>query len=134
MIYVVGAALARGLGGIGADTIYFVHRMLALEQVGALSPKRNAMHADRFQHHHKGMYQFMYQVHVLISQSIRRSQDSKSSGPKLIPFLIRQENSKYLWKTGSLKFDLLCFGWFNLYWDLFFEEIMNLATKLLHLA
>jgi hypothetical protein len=31
MIYIAGAALARGLGGIGADTIYFVHRMLALE-------------------------------------------------------------------------------------------------------
>jgi hypothetical protein len=73
MIYVVGAALARGLGGIGADTIYFVHRTLALERVGALSPKRNAVHAERFQHRHRGMYQFIYQVHVPISQSIQCS-------------------------------------------------------------
>ena len=60
--------------------------------------------------------------------------DSKSGGPKLIPFLIRQENTKYLWKAGSLKFDLLWFRWFNLYQDPFFEEIMNLATELLYLA
>ena len=59
--------------------------------------------------------------------------DSKSGGPKLIPFLIRQENTKYLWKAG-VKFDLLCFGQFNLYQDPFFEGIVNLATELLYLA
>ena len=52
----------------------------------------------------------------------------------MIPFLIRQENLKYSRKAGGLKFDLLHFGWFNLYQDPFFEEIMNLATELLHLA
>ena len=33
--------------------------------------------------------------------------DSKSGGPKLVPFLIRQENAKYSWETGGRKFDLL---------------------------
>ena len=52
----------------------------------------------------------------------------------MIPFLIRQENTKYSRKAGDVKFDLSCFGWFNLYQDLFFEEIMNLVTELLYLA
>ena len=60
--------------------------------------------------------------------------DSKSGGPKLIPFLIRQENTKYSQKAGGLKFDLLRFRRFNLYQDPFFEEIMNLAIELLYLA
>jgi hypothetical protein len=29
-----------------------------------------------------------------------------------------------------MKFDPLSFGWFNLYLDPFFEEIMNLNTKM----
>ena len=33
-----------------------------------------------------------------------------------------------------MKFDLSCFGWFNLYQDLCFEGIMNLATELLYLT
>src|ERR1700736_5174368 len=33
-----------------------------------------------------------------------------------------------------MKFDLLHFGWFNLYQDLFFEGIVNLASELLYLA
>jgi hypothetical protein len=37
-------------------------------------------------------------------------------------------------KASSLKFDLLHFGWFDLYWDPFFEEIMNLAIELLYFA
>ena len=61
-------------------------------------------------------------------------EDSKSGGPKLVPFLIRQENTKYSWKAGVLKFDPLHFGRFNLYQDPFFEEIMNLATELLYFA
>ena len=52
----------------------------------------------------------------------------------MIPFLIRQENTKYLRKAGSVKFDLLCFGQFNLYQDPFFEGIMKLSTELLYLA
>ena len=60
--------------------------------------------------------------------------DSKFGGPKLVPFLIRQENTKYSRKAGGLKFDPLHFGWFDLYQDPFFEEIMNLATELLYLA
>jgi len=60
--------------------------------------------------------------------------DSKFGGPKLVPFLIRQENTKYSRKAGGLKFDPLRFGRFNLYQDPFFEEIMNLATELLYLA
>ena len=52
----------------------------------------------------------------------------------MIPFLIRQENTKYSRKAGDVKFDLLRFGWFNLYQDPFFEEIVNLATELLYLA
>ena len=60
--------------------------------------------------------------------------DSKSGGPKLIPFLIRQENTKYSRKAGDMKFDLLRFGWFNLYQDPFFERIVNLAMELLYLA
>ena len=84
-------------------------------------------------------------------------EDSKSSGPKLVPFLIpgsvtslvklnnhfrtikqhgnigtrasgiRQENMKYSWKASR-------FGRFNLYQDPFFEEIMNLAMELLYFA
>ena len=52
----------------------------------------------------------------------------------MIPFLIRQENTKYSRKTNNVKFDLLRFRCFNLYQDLFFEGIMNLATELLYLA
>ena len=48
-------------------------------------------------------------------------------------FLIRQENIKYLQKASGVKFDLLQLKWFNLYQDLFFEGIMNLATDLLYL-
>jgi len=33
-----------------------------------------------------------------------------------------------------MKFDLFCFGWFNLYQDPFFEEIVNLATEFLYFA
>ena len=60
--------------------------------------------------------------------------DSKSGGPKLIPFLIRQEKTKYSWKACDVKLDLLRFGWFNLYQDPFFEGIVNLATELLYLV
>jgi hypothetical protein len=60
--------------------------------------------------------------------------DSNSGGPKLVTFLIRQKNTKYSRKAGSLKFDLSRFGQFNLYQDPFFEEIMNLVTELLNLA
>ena len=33
-----------------------------------------------------------------------------------------------------MKFDPLCFGWFNLHLDPFFEEIMNLNTEMPILA
>ena len=60
--------------------------------------------------------------------------DSESSGPKLVPFLIRQENTKYSREAGGRKFDLLHFGWFNLHQDPFFEEIVTLATEFLYIA
>jgi len=52
----------------------------------------------------------------------------------LVPFLIRQENTKYSQKASGLKFDPLRFGRFDLYQDPFFKEIVNLATGLLYFA
>ena len=60
--------------------------------------------------------------------------DSKSSGPMFVPFLIRWENTKYPWKADGGQFDLLRFGWFNLYLDPFFKEILNLKTEISDLA
>ena len=37
-------------------------------------------------------------------------------------------------KPGSMKFDPLHFGWFDLHLDPFFEEIMNLNTEMPILA
>ena len=56
--------------------------------------------------------------------------DSESSGPMFVPFLIRWENTNYPWKANSRKFDLLQFGWFNLYLDPFFKEILNLKMEI----
>jgi hypothetical protein len=57
--------------------------------------------------------------------------DSESSVPKLVTFLIRQGNDKTL---AVSKFDLLQIGRFNMFLDLFFERVMNLATKMLDCA
>ena len=71
---------------------------------------------------------------IWVSPDVAFRGDSKSGGPKLVPFLIRQETAKYSWETDSRKFDLLHFGWFNLHQDLFFEEIKTLATEFLYIA
>ncbi len=51
-----------------------------------------------------------------------------------VPFLIRWENTKYPRKANGGKFDLLRFGWFNLYLDPFFKEILNLKMEISDLA
>ena len=55
--------------------------------------------------------------------------DSKSDGPKLVPFLIWLENAEYWWTLGGFLFLPPLFRWFNLYLDLFFKENWNLNRE-----
>ena len=54
--------------------------------------------------------------------------DSKSGPTKLIPFLIWQYYPKWFQKAGDEKVKVVQFGWFNLFLDQFFKEIVNLQT------
>jgi len=75
-----------------------------------------------------------YGTHMMVPyiQLVRSTVDSPI--PITVLFLIRQENAKYWWNPGGMKFYLLHFGWFDLHLDPFFEEIMNLNTEMPILA